>query len=156
MYSTDDLENLEVMLGVIQSFGEQLPTSCQNTYQEAWAVFDPFIAKYGIDYHVCERTTRVLRLGLGFFGSATLPIIPSVLTRLGTSFETTGFSSYLWLVGKVVARFGNEEDQVVRVAFKDVYKRSSTKLVAILQERAPQMIPDGQSLAHCYDCAHRN
>ena len=156
MNSTDDLENLEVMLGVIQSFGEQLPTSCQNTYQEAWAVFDPFIAKYGTDYHVCERTTRVLRLGLGFFGSATLPIIPSVLTRLGTSFETTGFSSYLWLVGKVVARFGNEEDPAVRVAFKDVYERSSTKLVAILQERAPQMIPDGQSLAHCYDGAHRN
>ncbi|RPD64848.1 ARM repeat-containing protein [Lentinus tigrinus ALCF2SS1-6] len=138
----NDLENLEVMLGVIQSFGEQLPTACQNTYQEAWAVFDPFVAKYGTDYHICERTTRVLRLGLGFFGSATLPIIPSVLTRLGVSFEATGFSSYLWLVGKIVARYGNEEDLAIRAAFKDVYERSSSQLFAILQQKSPQMIPD--------------
>ncbi|RDX50448.1 ARM repeat-containing protein [Lentinus brumalis] len=139
---TNDLENLETMLGVVQSFGEQLPAACQNTHQEAWAVFEPFVAKYGTDYHICERTTRVLRLGLNFFGSATLPIIPSVLTRLAASFEVTGFSSYLWLAGKVVARFGNEDDPAIRAAFRDVYERSSHKLVAILSERSPQMIPD--------------
>ncbi|OSC99478.1 ARM repeat-containing protein [Trametes coccinea BRFM310] len=139
---THDLENLEVMLGVIQSFGEHLPTACQNTHQEAWAVFEPFIAKYGSEYPICERTTRVLRLGLTFFGSATLPILPSVLSRMASSFEATGFSSYLWMAGKVVGRFGNEEDPALRTAFKDVYERASNKLVTMLQEKPPQMIPD--------------
>ncbi|KAI0778461.1 ARM repeat-containing protein [Trametes elegans] len=137
-----DLENLEVMLGVIQSFGEHLPSACQNTHQEAWSVFEPFIVKYGAEYSICERATRVLRLGLTFFGPVTLPILPSVLHRMVSSFETTGFSSYLWLAGKVIGRFGNEEDPALRAAFKEVYERSSNKLVSILQEKPPQMIPD--------------
>ncbi|OJT10098.1 hypothetical protein TRAPUB_13454 [Trametes pubescens] len=139
---THDLENLEVMLGVIGSFGEQLPAACQNTHQEAWAVFEPFLIKYGAEYSICERTTRVLRLGLTFFGPVTLPILPSVLTRMVNCFETTGFSSYLWMAGKIVGRFGNEEDPALRAAFKEVYERASSKLVTILQEKLPQMIPD--------------
>ncbi|KAI0756727.1 ARM repeat-containing protein [Daedaleopsis nitida] len=137
-----DLENLEVMLGVIQSFGEQLPPTCHNTHQEAWLVLEPFLVKYGSEYPICERTTRVLRLGLMFFGAATLPTIPSVLSRMASCFETTGFSSYLWMASKIIGRFGNEEDPSVRAAFKEVYERSSNKLVAILQEKTPQMIPD--------------
>ncbi|KAI8980731.1 ARM repeat-containing protein [Trametes punicea] len=137
-----DLENLEVMLGVIQSFGEHLPTACHNTHREAWAVFEPFLIKYGSEYPICERTTRVLRLGLTFFGSAALPILPSVLARMASCFEATGFSSYLWFTGKVVGRFGNEEDPALRAAFKDVYERASNKLVTMLQEKPPQMIPD--------------
>ncbi|KAI0673417.1 ARM repeat-containing protein [Trametes maxima] len=139
---THDLENLEVMLGVIQSFGEQLPAACQNTHQEAWAVFEPFLTKYGSEYPICERSTRVLRLGLTFFGTATLPILPSVLSRMTSCFEATAFSSYLWMAGKVIGRFGNEEDPALRAAFKDVYERSSNKLVLLLQEKHPQMIPD--------------
>ena len=140
----DDLENLDVMLAVIQSFGEELPAACQNTHQEAWAVFEPFLVKYGSEYPICERTTRVLRLGLNLFGSAILPIVPSVLTRMSTLFELTGFSSFLWLAGKLVGRFGDEENPAVRAAFKEVYERSSNKLVAILHEKSPQMIPDGK------------
>ncbi len=132
------------MLGVIQSFGEELPVSCQNAHQEAWQVFEPFLVKYGAEYSICERTTRVLRVGLTFFGSATLPIVPSVLTRLVACFEATGFSSYLWMASKIVGRFGNEEDLRIRAAFKDVYERSSQKLVSILQEKSPQMIPDSE------------
>ncbi|OBZ78618.1 Uncharacterized protein C11G11.07 [Grifola frondosa] len=136
------LENLEVMLGVIDTFGEQLPAACQNTYQEAWAVFDPFIAKYGSDYQITERTTRVLRLGLKFFGPAVRPILPSVLLRMSTAFEATGLSSYLWISSKIVGAFGNEEDPALRAAFRDVLERSSKKLVLILQEKPPSSIPD--------------
>ncbi|KAH9846826.1 ARM repeat-containing protein [Lenzites betulinus] len=139
---THDLENLEVMLGVIQAVGEHLPASCQNTHQEAWAVFEPFLAKYGSEYPICERTTRVLRLALTFFGNALLPILPSVLSRMVSCFEATGFSSYLWMAGKIVGRFGNEEDPTLRLAFKDVYERASNKLVLLLQDKTPQMIPD--------------
>ena len=40
------------MLGVIQSFGDELPAVCQNTHQEAWTVFEPFLVKYGAEYPI--------------------------------------------------------------------------------------------------------
>ena len=132
------------MLGVIQSFGEHLPAACQNTHQEAWAVFEPFLVKYGSEYSICERTTRVLRLGLTFFGPATLPILPSVLARMASCFEATGFSSYLWMAGKIIGRFGNEEDPTLRSAFQDIFERASNKLVLMLQEKPAEMMPDGE------------
>ncbi|CCL98288.1 uncharacterized protein FIBRA_00282 [Fibroporia radiculosa] len=136
------LENLEVMLGVIDTFGEELPVTCHNSSQEAWSFFDPFIAKYGSDYQICERTTRVLRLGFNFFGSTVRPVLSSVLTRMSAAFEATGYSSYLWIVGKIVGRFGNDDDPALRAAFKDVFERSSNKLVQILRGKTPASIPD--------------
>ncbi|KAI0936668.1 hypothetical protein AcV5_004749 [Taiwanofungus camphoratus] len=139
---SNGLENLEVMLGVIDTFGEELPAACQTGCQEAWAFFDPFVAKYGSDYHICERTTRVLRLGLNFFGTTVRPVLPSVLSRMSVAFEATGFSSYLWIVGKIVGRFGNEENATLRAAYKEALERSSSKLVLLLQDNLPGNIPD--------------
>ncbi|EPQ60569.1 ARM repeat-containing protein [Gloeophyllum trabeum ATCC 11539] len=136
------LENLEVMLHVVQSFGEELPPSCQNTCHEAWTIFDAFLAEYQADYEVCERATRVLRHGMHFFGSAVLPIAPSVLARMSTAFERTGLPSYIWIAGKLINRFGNEENPELRNAFRDTYERSTTKVVSLLQLKAPQDMPD--------------
>ncbi|KIP12509.1 hypothetical protein PHLGIDRAFT_97884 [Phlebiopsis gigantea 11061_1 CR5-6] len=138
----DGLENLEVMLAVVETFGDELPASCQNSCQEAWLFFDPFIAKYGSDLATCERVTRVLRFALNFFGSTARPVIPSLLARMAAAFETTGFASYLWIIGKVVSRYGDEEDATIRNAFKQTYERSSTKLYNLLQETSPTQIPD--------------
>lgn len=131
------------MLGIVDTFGEDLPPACQSTCQEAWGIFDPFLAKYGSDYQICERTTRVLRLGLAFFGDTALPVLPSVLARMAQSFEATGHSSYLWISGKIVGRFGNEESPQMRASFKEVFERSSSKVVQLLQEKSPGQIPDG-------------
>ncbi|KAH9837030.1 ARM repeat-containing protein [Rhodofomes roseus] len=136
------LESLEVMLGVIQTFGEDLPVACQNSVQEGWSFFDPFIVKYGSDYAICERITRVLRLALTFFGGRARPILPFVLKRMSDAFEVTGFSSYLWIVGKIIGRFGNDEDPALRAALKEVFEHSSNKLVQLLQEKTPASIPD--------------
>lgn len=131
------------MLGIVDTFGEDLPPTCQSTCQEAWAIFDPFLAKYGSDYQICERTTRVLRLGLTFFGDTALPVLPSVLGQMAQSFESTGHSSYLWISGKVIGRFGNEESPQLRASFQEVYERSSHKVLELLQTKAPAQIPDG-------------
>lgn len=140
---SDALENLEVMLSVIDTFGEELPTTCRNSAQESWSLFDPFIQKYGADYRICERTTRALRLGLNFFGLTVRPLLPSVLARMTAAFETSGFPSYLWIAGKLVGRFGNDEDPTARTAFQQVLERSSNKLVVLLHEKTPASIPDG-------------
>lgn len=132
------------MLHVIQTFGDELPTACHNSCEAAWAVFDAFLAKYGSNYDISERTTRVLRHGITLFGNATLPVAPSVLARMSTAFETTGFPSYLWIAGKIIGRFGNEEDVALRQAFQEVFERSTNKVVAFLHEKSPHDMPDGQ------------
>jgi transportin-3 len=139
----DGLENLEAMLDVIRTFGDQLPVACQNTCEEAWLVFDAFLSKYGSDYEIAERTTRVLRHALYLFGNAALPICPSVLARMSIAFETTGCPGYLWIAGKIIDRFGNEESPGLRAAFQEIYVRATTSVVGLLQVKSPGNIPDG-------------
>jgi len=132
------------MLATIGSFGVQPPVACQNTCAESWTVFNEFIVKYGSDYEVAEYTTRVLRRGITFFGDAVLPIAPTVITRMSLAFESTGIPAYLWIAGKLVTLFGEDESPEMRRSFADVYERSTQKVVSILQERAVQTIPDGE------------
>lgn len=133
------------MLSVIDTFGEELPAACQSTCQEAWSIFDQFLTKYGSDYQMCERATRVLRLGINFFGNAALPMLPSVLSRMSAAFEATGHSSYMWIAGKCIGRFGDNGDVALRTSFKEVYERCSNKLVQLLHDKTPGQIPDGKS-----------
>lgn len=142
---SDSLENLEVMLHVIQTFGDELPAACQNSCQEAWSVFDSFLAKYGTDYDLCERTTRVLRHGLTLFGDSALPVAKSAMIRLTVGFDLTGFPSNLWIAGKIIQRFGDEEDPELRGTFLDVYEHSTQKVASLLQLKSPDEIPDGSS-----------
>jgi len=139
----DSLENLEVMLHVIQTFGDELPPACQNSCEEAWAVFDSFLAKYGSDYDLGERTTRVLRHGLILFGSSALPVAASAMARLTAGFDTTGFPSNLWIAGKIIQRFGSEESPGLRGTFQEAYEHSTQKVISLLQTKSPGEIPDG-------------
>ncbi|KAH8102540.1 ARM repeat-containing protein [Cristinia sonorae] len=140
--AADALENLEVMLVVIEGFGEELPAACQGTCQEAWSVLEQFLLKYGGDYLMCERTTRLMRLGINFFSNAALPILPTLFSRMTERFETTGHSSYIWIAGKCVGRFGNEADPTLRASFRDAYERISAKVLQLLHDRSPGQIPD--------------
>ena len=142
--AVDGLENLEVMLHVIRGFGEELPATCQDSCQEAWTIFDSFLQKYGSNYDIAERTTRVLRHAINLFGKAALPIAPSVVARMSVGFDSTGFSSYLWIAGKVISTFGNEETQTLRTAFRELYERSTNKVVFLLQTQSPGDMPDGK------------
>jgi len=131
------------MLHVIQTFGDELPPACQNSCEEAWAVFDSFLAKYGSDYDLCERTTRVLRHGLILFGSSALPVAASAMARLTAGFDTTGFPSNLWIAGKIIQRFGSEESPGLRGTFQEAYEHSTQKVISLLQTKSPGEIPDG-------------
>jgi len=136
------LENLEIMLHIIHGFGEELPSACQNSCQDAWAVFDSFLLKYGSSYDIAERTTRVLRHGITLFGEASLPVAASVVARMSLGFETTGFPSYLWIAGKIIGTFGHENNQALQEAFQEIYERSTNKVVSFLQTKPPGDVPD--------------
>jgi len=139
----DGLENLEIMLHVIQGYGEDLPPACHGTCQEAWAIFDVLLSKYGLNYDLAERATRVLRRGVDLFGKQALSIAPSVIARMSFAFEATGYPSFLWIAGKVIARYGHEADPNFRGAVQEIFERSTTKVAALLQSKSPGEIPDG-------------
>jgi transportin-3 len=132
------------MLHVIQGYGEELPPACQDTCQEAWSVFDTFLSKYGANYDLSERVTRVLRRGIDLFNKSSLPVATSVLARMFFAFESTGYSSFLWIAGKIVGRFGHEEDSNFRGSVKELFERSTTKVASLLQVKTPGEIPDGE------------
>lgn len=132
------------MLYVIRSFGEDIPPACQNTLPETWAVFDRFLAKYGTEHEVAERTNRVLRWGVPFYGRAGKPVVAALLNRLGRLFDTSGISSYLWICGKTIQEFGFERDEEIHAAFMDVYQRSTQRIATILQTKTPTAIPDSR------------
>ncbi|KAF7306845.1 hypothetical protein MIND_00476700 [Mycena indigotica] len=140
--TSDALENLEVMLRIIQGFGEDLPATCQTSCKEAWTVLDAFLAKYGNDYESSERTTRVIRHGITLFGDTALPIVSSVIARMSFSFEATGYPSYLWIAGKMIDRYGNEENADLRGSIREVYERSTNTVVSLLQAKSANDIPD--------------
>lgn len=140
----DSLECLETMLTVVRTFGDDLPAACQTTCQEAWSCLDLFISKYGSDYDASDRVTRLIRHGLTFFGLAALPVASAVISRMTSSFEVTGNPGYVWIIGKIVSEFGNEEDPNLRAAFKESYNRVSAKVLSSLQEKSPAAIPDGE------------
>jgi transportin-3 len=133
------------MLHIIHSFGEELPAACQNSCQEAWAIFDSFLVKYGSSYDIAERTTRVLRHGITLFGDASLPVAASVVARMSLGFEATGFPSYLWIAGKIIGSVKKENNQALQGAFREVYERSTNKVVSLLQTKPPGDVPDGTS-----------
>ncbi|KAJ7071120.1 armadillo-type protein [Mycena amicta] len=139
---SDALENLEVMLRIVQGFGEELPPACQSSCEEAWTVLNAFLSKYGNDYEASERTTRVIRYGITLFGDAALPVVSSAVARMSFSFEATGYPSYLWIAGKIIHRYGNEENEDLRGSFREVYERSTNAIVSLLQTRSATEIPD--------------
>ena len=134
------------MLHVIQGYGEELPPACQDTCQNAWSVFDAFLSKYGTNYDLSERVTRVLRRGIDLFNKSSLPVATSVLARMFFAFESTGYPSFLWIAGKIVGRFGHENDSNFRGSVKELFERSTNKVASLLQVKTPGEIPDGELL----------
>lgn len=144
----DGLENLETMLHVIRSFGSELPPACQQTCEQTWQIFDAFVVKFGTDPEIADRATRVIRRGLDFFGDSALSVAPAIIARMSFSFEATGFAAYLWIPGKVIDRFGNDDEPNLRGSFKEFYERSTQKVMMMLQAGSPREHADGTFVVH--------
>jgi transportin-3 len=133
------------MLYIIRSFGDDLPEACQTSCLEAWTVFENFLSKFGSDYELAERATRVLRHGIVLYGRAGLPVAPSVAERMSQGYDATGISCYIWIGGKITARYGDEKQNVgLRAAIRGMYEVAAKKTVTLLSLRQPKEMPDGQ------------
>jgi len=97
---------------------------------------------YGNRFFITERVSRVLRFGLHFFGTSALSVIPAVLTRITLSFGETGFSSCLWIAGKIVQQHGDANDASVQTAIQSMFSDTSSAVSKILQSGSPNDFPD--------------
>ena len=140
----DSLENLEAMIGVIERFSEDLPPECQLSCQEGWAVLDSLLSKFSARNDLGERCTRVLRASLRFFGPVAQPVVTAILGRMSLSFEATGYASYVWIAGKIISTFSEDDSTDMYAAVLDAYERSTSKVIALLQTKQLAEIPDGE------------
>ena len=132
------------MIGIIDHFSEDLPPACQSSCSQAWEILNSLLSKFGSRNDLGERSTRVLRAGLRFFGPTARPVVTSVLGRMSLSFEATGYASYVWIAGKIISSFSEDDSTDMYAAVMDAYERSTSKVVALLQVQQLAEIPDGE------------
>ena len=119
--------------------------------------------KYASSYGVADKATRLLRRGLGFFPWTHIqPLIPRLLARMMTCFEASGHSSYIWLVDRTVALFGERmavlagspEGAVLETAFTSALERMTTQVKSLEVQQDATQIPDGEldGLRQCHGC----
>lgn len=134
------------MLRVVRGFGEDLPPACQNTIVDVWSVIDALLQRQGSVRFIAERVCTTLRSGLEFFGPSARAVVPSLLSRLSATFDSTGFASFIWIVGKVIRLFGNEESPELRAVFQASFERISRQVFAILKIQTPEDVPDSECI----------
>jgi transportin-3 len=116
-----------------------------------FALFDALLAKYGKLYFVSERVGSVLRRGLAFFPTRALePVLEVVLGRMVASFSETGYASFIWIVGKLAAKFGDASrgpsgDNVGRI-LGGAFERIAEDLKKLVAIKPAESIPDGELL----------
>lgn len=137
----DALDRLDVMLSIVGPF--DLPPSCAGTASQAWSVLSAFLIAYSSIPSLAEKSCTLLRRSLDFFGPAVPPLVPAILEQMTTSFEQTGASSFLWITGKIVGKFGREPglEGLVGASFG----RESEALFIMLGNKTPALVGDGQS-----------
>ncbi|KDE02798.1 hypothetical protein MVLG_06657 [Microbotryum lychnidis-dioicae p1A1 Lamole] len=138
----DALERLDCLLAIVDRFPDGPPPSCVSTAEQAWHVLDAFLARYGTDPMVAEKTSVVVRRGLYFFDELVFPLSTPVLERLTTEFERHPASSYLWITAKMVDAFAWKKDASFDAAVKKAFERQTAKIVEALQSRPPAQIGD--------------
>lgn len=137
----------------IRSF-EPFPESCIPTALGVYQILDALLARHAKVYFISERMGSILRRGLQFFPPQALqPVVQPVMQRMASCFEETGYASYLWIIGKVTARFGESAVGPGGDALAGLLGGAFDKVTQVLAERLHSRtaieMPDGESSAPC-------
>ncbi|BEJ17243.1 hypothetical protein CspHIS471_0606440 [Cutaneotrichosporon sp. HIS471] len=107
----DALEQIDSYLTVVRTL-DPVPKSCYPTAASIYQILDKLLERYAKLYFISERVGSILRRGLTFFPERALePVVQPVLARLTASFAQTGYSSYLWITGKIASKFARTAKQ---------------------------------------------
>jgi len=152
LYLTAALDQLEAYIVNVKSL-DTLPPTCIATPEAIYGVLDNLLDKYASSYGIAEKATRLIRRGLGFFPWAQIqPLLPRMLARMMTCFEVSGHSSYIWLVDRTVALFGERlavlagspEGSALETAFNAAFERMTTQIKTLETQQDATQIPDSK------------
>lgn len=143
----DALEQIDSFLTTIRTL-DPVPESCYPTASAVYAILDSLLAKYSKIYYISEKVGSVLRRGLAFFPNRALePVVQPLMGRITTAFEQTGYSSHLWIAGKVATKFAAEASNPQGQGLAELLGRSFESLTGTLQKmlqtKVAVEIPDG-------------
>lgn len=139
---------------------DPVPEECFASVGPMFALFDALLAKYGKLYFISERVGSVLRRGLGFFPARALePVLEVILGRMVASFAETGYASFIWIVGKLAAKFGDASrgssgDNVGRI-LGGAFERIAEDLKKLVAVKPAESMPDGKCSPCCNLCGSR-
>ncbi|CED82507.1 Nuclear transport regulator [Phaffia rhodozyma] len=140
------LEQLETFLMVLRTYGSSLPASCHSTPAEVWAILDALLVRFGSELIVSERVCALLRRGITFFGPAARDIVPAMLNRMSSSFESSLRPGYLWITSKLGSAFilepGGGVDEEIAAGFIAAWEKETEVLVRYLEQSVVTEIPD--------------
>ncbi|CAO1619937.1 unnamed protein product [Parajaminaea phylloscopi] len=137
------IDMLERFLNVLaDKFVESLAPSCSKTVLDAYAVVDDLLAKHGSAYWIHTSSVNLFRRGMVFFGPLALPVMPALLDRVSSLFQATGFSGYLWIIGRVVDSYGSLADNRLEASLQSAFERASSKVLQVMENSMPREVPD--------------
>jgi transportin-3 len=146
------LDQLEAYIVNVKSL-DTLPPSCIATPEAIYAILENLLEKYASSYGIAEKATRLLRRGLAFFPwSHIQALVPRILARMMTCFEVSGHSSYIWLIDRTVALFGERlavlagspEGSVLETSFSAAFERMTTQVKTLETQQDATQIPDSK------------
>ncbi len=149
--TSDNFEQIDSFLSVIRTL-KPVPEACYATAGPLYQLVDQVLLRYGNTYHVAERAGSVVRRGLAFFPKrALVPLLEPLLSRMVSSFRETGYASYLWIIGKTAAKFGEDKseplDQQSTALIAHTFEEVCMELQKLVAVKPAPMIPDGESLS---------
>ena len=144
MRAADRMEQLARILQVMGVLlASTLPEACASTCSQAYAILDRLLERYGDVFFISERTSALIRRALIFFGDRAEPTLPALLDRFASCLEATGFSGYVWIIGKSMDQYGAQADDILRAQLGHAMDRTTHKVMSLLAAApAPDAISD--------------
>lgn len=144
------MEQIDAYLNIVRSLNP-LPPSCVATASQVYPILDALLARYAKTYFISERVGYVLRRGLTFFPMQALqPVLQPLLDRMNSAFESSGYPSYVWIIGKCAAKFANAARGPMGAEVAGILARSFEQLTLgvgkLLQGTTAIELPDGECL----------
>ncbi|KAH6560059.1 hypothetical protein BASA50_003202 [Batrachochytrium salamandrivorans] len=82
---------------------------CIQIVGQMWPIIQALHDRHGKDITIAECAARLLQSILSSYKQHALPILPQLIEFLVQQFESTGFSCHLWIAGRCVRIFGDDE-----------------------------------------------
>jgi transportin-3 len=73
-----------------------------------------------------------------------IPVAVPMLQRMTASFQTTGYSSYIWITSKTIPLAARPDLVEFRQAAKEAFEKQSEKVFSLLQSAPVEGNGDGQ------------